>query len=89
MLRRLLEALEQTGGVVTVAELSRRTGIERGAVRQMLEVLADQGWLDRFGANCSASVATCRGCALVDFCGPSRLRAYTVPRSRAPGDQTA
>ena len=88
MLPELLEALGETGGVVTVMELSRRTGIEPDLVRQMLELLADRGRLDRFGVDCPARAAGCRACALVRFCGSSRLQAYVGPKSQARGGQT-
>ena len=65
MLRRVLAEIHQAPGPLTLAELSRRTGVEPGALDGMLR------WWERRGritAGEPALPATCRGTICGDAC---------------------
>lgn len=85
MLRELLRLIETTGGPITVAELSRRLGIDPGALEGMLEFWARKGRLVVDGGaacsgSCMAGSSHCGGCSGAAGCPfMARLpRSYSV-----------
>lgn len=82
MLRNVLQAVEEAGGVVTTTELSRRTGLDRDLLRDMLEFLAARGRLDRCGTDFEAPQTPCRRCPLAPGCSAPAVHGYAVRPQR-------
>ena len=81
MLKRITDELVRSGGAITIGELSRRLGVEPGAVEGMLETLVRLGKLKEevMGSSCGHGV--CRSCAHCQSCvAPSghELKVYAV-----------
>jgi hypothetical protein len=87
MLREVLRLIETAGGPLTVTELSRRLGIDPGALEGMLEFWAHKGRLVVDGGtaaacsgSCMAGASGCGGCSGAAGCPfMARLpRSYSV-----------
>lgn len=59
MLARIINEFKQADGLLDLNEMSRRLGVERGALEGMLQLLVRQGKLREIGA----SIETCAQCA--------------------------
>lgn len=81
MLKRIMEELVGSGGAVTIGELSRRLGVEPGAVEGMLQTLVRLGKLKEEVMGSSCGRGACRSCAHCQLCvAPSgqELKVYAV-----------
>jgi len=67
MIRRILAGLRR--GPTTVGELSRKLGIEQGALEQMLRFMARKGLIRELHAECVP--AGCAGCPCAGRCAAS------------------
>jgi DNA-binding Lrp family transcriptional regulator len=63
MLTLILKELRESGGAVSLNELSRRLGVERSALDGMLETLVRQGKLQEICAAGSSRGCHCSGCS--------------------------
>jgi hypothetical protein len=64
MLSRILREFKESGGTISLSELSRRLGVERSALDGMLEVLVRQGKLNHLCAGASGGCGgSCHGCS--------------------------
>jgi DNA-binding IclR family transcriptional regulator len=85
MLSQILKEFHNSGGVISLNELSQRIGVARSALDGMLQTLARQGRLrevcatGRFSGSCHCS--SCHGCVQAHGDGPDgKLYELVSPR---------
>ena len=79
MLQRLLDLVAE-GGLRSYADLARELGVSEELVGQMIEDLAQRGYLRPVAGDCESR---CTGCSLAKTCaigGPARVWALTEKR---------
>ncbi|NTV64592.1 MAG: hypothetical protein HGA65_13815 [Oscillochloris sp.] len=78
MLHQVLQAFEQVQGPISLDELSRELGIERGALEGMIDFWVRKGRLKLSGSGCASASIGCScsshpgGCAF-DTAGPRTI----------------
>ena len=82
MIRRILAGLRR--GPTTVGELSRKLGIEQGALEQMLRFMARKGLIRELHAECVP--AGCAGCPCAGRCAASPVPGYELVTGAAKPD---
>jgi hypothetical protein len=71
MLSQIVNEFRESGGVISLNELSRRLGVERSALDGMLEILVRQGRLYEVGGTVAPANCHCDGfCHSCGYCHP-------------------
>jgi hypothetical protein len=82
MIGRILAEIRR--GPTTVVELSRKLGVEQGALEQMLRFMARKGLIRELHAECVP--AGCAGCPSASCCRASPVTGYELVVAAATSD---
>lgn len=82
MIRRILAELRR--GPTTVGELSRKLGVEQGALEEMLRFMARKGLIRELHAECVP--VGCAGCSRAGRCAASPVTGYELVAGAAMPD---
>ncbi|HMQ34433.1 MAG TPA: FeoC-like transcriptional regulator [Chloroflexaceae bacterium] len=78
MLHQVLQALETAPGPVSLDELSRRLGVERGALEGMIAFWVRKGRLREGGGPCASAAPGCSCSFRPGGCGFDRAAPRTI-----------